>query len=265
MELKNKVALITGGGMGLGQETAAGFVKEGAKVIISDFNPERAETASKELKVQGYEVEYIVGDVRIKKDTEDMVKRAVDCFGRLDILVNNAGACSIGPIDEMSEEDWDYCIDVDVKGTFLCTRAAVKIMKSQNEGCIINISSIHGLQGMPERGPYSVAKAGIVNLTKTLAAELGRYNIRVNCVAPGFNLTKGFIETAARGVVNIKELTDKIPLGKIGEPIDVANAVIFLASEKSRYITGVTIPVDGGWLADGGRGMLRPSDVNKKN
>jgi 3-oxoacyl-[acyl-carrier protein] reductase len=263
MELKEKVALITGSGQGLGKMTAECFVKEGAKVIISDVIAERVRIVAEELKQSGYKVEYVVGDVRFKKNADDMVKKAVDSFGRLDILVNNAGICNLGPIDEMSEKDWDDCIEVDIKGVFLCTQAAVKVMKKQNEGCIINMSSIHGLQGMPERGPYSVAKAGVVNLTRTLAAELGRYNIRVNCVAPGFTMTDGFKYMASIGTVNIKELTDRIPLGKIGDPVDIANSIIFLASEKSKYITGVTIPIDGGWLADGGRGMLRPSDIKK--
>ncbi len=265
LELKNKVALITGSGQGIGKATAIGFVKEGAKVIISDIVPETAKATAEELKKSGFKVEYIVGDVRRKKNAEDMVKKAVDCFGRLDILVNNAGACSLGPIDEMSEKDWNYCIDVDIKGVFLCTQAAVKVMKKQNEGCIINVSSIHGLQGMPERGPYSVAKAGVINLTRTLAAELGRCNIRVNCVAPGFTMTEGFNNAISLGTVNIKELIEKIPLGRLPKPDDIANAIIFLVSEKSKCITGVTIAIDGGWLSDGGRGMLRPSEAWSKN
>jgi 3-oxoacyl-[acyl-carrier protein] reductase len=154
----------------------------------------------------------------------------------------------------------DICIGVNIKGVFLCTQAAVKIMKSQNSGCIINISSIHGLQGMPERGPYAVSKAGIINLTSALAAELGRWNIRVNCIAPGFTGTPGFYEMVAKGIVKLDELESRLPLGRIGLPEDIADAAVFLASDKSKYITGVTIPVDGGWLADGGRGMARPSD-----
>jgi 3-oxoacyl-[acyl-carrier protein] reductase len=265
MELRDKVALITGSGQGLGKATAELFVREGAKVIISDIIPELAKNTAQELVKSGYQAEYIVGDVRLKKNTEDMAKKAVDCFGRLDILINNAGICNLGPIDEMSEKDWDDCIEVDIKGVFLCTQAAVKIMKKQHEGCIINMSSMHGLQGMPERGPYSVAKAGLVNLTRTLAAELGRDNIRVNCIAPGFIMTDGFKGAAVRGIVNIKELEDRIPLGCIGDPADIANAIVFLVSEKSKYITGITLVVDGGWMADGGRGMLRPSDIRKKH
>ncbi|MCL4417191.1 MAG: SDR family oxidoreductase [Actinobacteria bacterium] len=212
------------------------------------------------MKNSGYFAEFIYCDVRQKKDVEFLVSESVRIFKRIDILINNAGLAKIGPIDTISEEDWDICIGVDVKGVFLCTQEAVKEMKKQNNGCIINISSIHGLAGMPERGPYSVAKAGVVNLTATLAAELGRWNIRVNCIAPGFNRTQGFIDQVAKGTVNVKELESRLPLGRIGQPEDIADAAIFLASDKSSYITGVTIPVDGGWLADGGRGMLRPSD-----
>ena len=264
MELKDQIALITGSGQGLGMEMAWGMAKEGAKIIIDDINPEIAKSTTEELKKAGYKAEFVIGDVRIKKDAENMVKAAVDNFGRLDILINNAGLAKIGPIDELSEEDWDICMDTDTKGVFLCTQAAVKVMKKQNSGCILNISSIHGLQGMPDRGPYSVAKAGVVNLTSTLAAELGRWNIRVNCIAPGFTWTKAFEYQVSIGTVKPEVLESRLPLGRIGQPEDITNTAIFLVSDKAKYITGVTIPVDGGWLADGGRGMTRPSDQRPK-
>jgi 3-oxoacyl-[acyl-carrier protein] reductase len=264
MELENKIALITGSGRGIGKGIALGMVKEGAKVIIADINPETAESTTKELKENGYEAEFVVGDICVKKDAEKMVKAAVDNFGRLDILVNNAGVAKIGPIDEMSEEDWDICMDTCSKGVFLCTQAAVKLMKKQNEGSILNITSMHGLQGMIERGPYSVAKAGIINLTRTLAAELGEWNIRVNSVAPGFTWTEQFEYQVSLGTVEPESLKSRIPLGRIGKLEDVANATIFLVSDKASYITGITLPVDGGWLADGGRGISRPTSQKSK-
>lgn len=260
MQLKDKTAIITGSGQGLGMAMAWGMAQEGAKIIITDINSKKGKAIAEELKKSGYFAEFIYCDVQKKKDVEFLISETIRIFNRIDILVNNAGLAKIGPIDAMSEEDWDICMGVDVKGVFLCTQEAVKEMKKQNNGCIINISSIHGLAGMPERGPFSVAKAGIINLTATLAAELGRWNIRVNCIAPGFTRTKGFDEQVAKGTVNPKELESRLPLGRLGQPEEIADAAIFLASDKSRYITGVTIPVDGGWLADGGRGMLRPSD-----
>jgi len=260
MQLKDKVAVITGSSQGLGMAMAFGMAQEGAKIIITDVNLEKGKTTTNELKKSGYTAEFIYCNVLKKKDVEFLIQESSRIFGKIDILINNAGIAKIGAIDSITEEDWDICIGVDVKGVFLCTQEVVKIMKKQNSGCIINISSIHGLQGMPERGPYSVAKAGIVNLTSTLAAELGRWNIRVNCIAPGFNRTFGFEEQVAKGTVKVEELESRLPLGRIGLPEDIADAAVFLASDKSKYITGVTIPVDGGWLADGGRGMARPSD-----
>lgn len=264
MQLKDKVAVITGSGQGLGMAMAFGMAQEGANIIITDININSGIATVKELKDSGHKAEFVFCDVRKKKDVDFLFDETIRIFKKVDILVNNAGLAKIGPIDEMSEEDWDACIDIDVKGVFLCTQEAVKLMKKQNSGCILNISSIHGLAGMPERGPYSVAKAGIVNFTKTLAAELGKWNIRVNCIAPGFTRTKGFDEQVSKGTVNPSELESRLPLGRIGQPQDISNAAIFLVSDKSQYITGVTLPVDGGWLADGGRGMARPSDLKLK-
>jgi 3-oxoacyl-[acyl-carrier protein] reductase len=260
MLLENKIAIITGGGQGLGMAMAWGMAKEGAKIVIADINAENGNATVKDLKKSGHTAEFIYCNVLKNNEVEFLIQESLRIFNRIDILVNNAGLAKIGPIDIISEEDWDICIGIDVKGVFLCTRETVKVMKKQNSGCIINISSIHGLEGMPERGPYSVAKAGIVNLTSTLAAELGRWNIRVNCIAPGFIRTFAFDEQVGKGTVKPEELESRLPLGRIGLPEDIADAAVFLASDKSKFITGVTIPVDGGWLADGGRGMARPSD-----
>ena len=260
MLLKDKVAIITGSGQGLGMAMAWGMAKEGARIIVTDIDSVNGKITTEELKKSGYFAEFVYCDIRQKKDVEFLVSESIRIFNSIDILVNNAGLVKIGSIDVISEEDWDICIEIDVKGVFICTQEVVKVMKKQKSGCIINISSIHGLQGMPERGPYSVAKAGVINLTSTLAAELGRWNIRVNCIAPGFTRTKGFDEQVLKGTVIPEELESRLPLGRIGMPEDIADTAVFLASDKSKYITGITIPVDGGWLADGGRGMARPSD-----
>jgi 3-oxoacyl-[acyl-carrier protein] reductase len=260
MQLKNKVAIITGSGRGLGQAMAWGMAKEGAKIIVSDVNKDNGKSTVEEIKKSGLIAEFIYCDVRNKKDVSFLITETVKIFGRVDILINNAGLAKIGPIDEISEEDWDICIAADLKGTFLCTQEAVKIMKKQNSGCIINISSLMGLNGMPERGPYGAARAAIINLTQTCAAELGRWNIRVNCIAPGFTWTKGLQTYIDAGIFIPVEVESRTPLGRLGQPEDIVNAALFFASDKSSFVTGVTIPVDGGWCADGGRGMPRPSD-----
>ena len=260
MELDGKVAIVTGGGNGIGKAIAWCMAKEGAKVLIAEINPEFAKSTTGSLKKAGYEAEYVVTDTKREKDVMRMVESAVDKYGTIDIMINNAGVCRVGPIDEMSVEDWDFTLETNGRGMFLCCKHAVRVMKKHKNGVIITVTSIHGLQGMPERGPYSFSKAGIINLTRSLAAELGRYNIRVNSVAPTFTLTEGFKHMASIGTVNKDELVSKTPMGRLATVDDIANAVLFLASAKAEYISGITLAVDGGWLADGGRGMLRPSD-----
>ena len=154
MELENKIAVITGAGQGIGQAICYSMAKEGAKIVIYDLNPKTAKETSEELTKLGFESIYASGSVSDKEDVKNMFKLVISKFGRIDILVNNAGICKLGPIEEMDEKDWDLVFDVNAKGLFLCTQEAVKIMKKQNKGCIINMTSMHGLQGMPERGPY---------------------------------------------------------------------------------------------------------------
>lgn len=260
MELRNQIAIITGGAQGIGKAIAILMAKEGAKVMIADINPETTESTIEELRNSGYEAEFVICDVCKKEGAEYMVKETLNKFGKLDILVNNAGFAKVKPIDEMSEVDWDSCMDIKSKAIFLCTQAAVKVMKQQNKGCIITMTSIAAFIGMPERGPYSFSSAGIVGLTRTLAAELGRNNIRVNAIAAGFTLTQGFERMVSLGVVDKETLVKLTPLHELVKPEDIANAAVFLASEKSRLITGITLPVEGGWLSDGTQGMIRPSE-----
>lgn len=258
--LKGKVALITGAASGIGRATAACMAREGAMVMISDIDAEHGEVAARELAADGSRVGFVKGDVRSIGDTQAMVEATVSALGSLDILVNNAGISRIAPFEELSEEDWDLCMDVNGKGTFLCSRAAVRIMKEKGGGAIVNLASINSFEGKVERGAFSYSKGGIVNLTRTMAAELGRYGIRVNAVAPGCVRTTEFMKHVEAGVVDLDTLTALTPLGMLQEPEDIAEAIIFLASEKARFISGVTLPVDGGWLSDGGKGMGRPSE-----
>jgi NAD(P)-dependent dehydrogenase (short-subunit alcohol dehydrogenase family) len=240
--LKNKVALITGGGNGIGKATVLRFSEEGAKIVINDVNVENANSVAEKVKAKGCEVLVCIADVCKKSDVENMVKQTLDQFGRLDILVNNAGINRDSFAKKMSEEQWDTVIDINLKGTFLCAQAALGPMIEQKSGRIINTASI-GALGNIGQANYSASKAGVIGLSKTLALESARYNINVNCVSPGATNTAMTANMPPEIVQIVKK---KIPLGRFAEPEDIANMHLFLASEESSYITGQVIFVDGG-------------------
>ena len=242
MKLKNKVALITGGGSGIGEATVLRFAEEGAKVVINDLNADNANSVAEKLKAKGCDVLVCIADVCKKSDVEDMIKKTLKKFGRLDILVNNAGINRDSFAKKMSEEQWDKVIDINLKGTFLCAQAALGPMMEQKSGKIINTASI-GALGNIGQANYSASKAGVIGLTKTLALEAARYNINVNSVSPGATNTA---MTANMPSEIIQFVKGKIPLGRFAEPKDIANMHLFLASEESDYITGQVIFVDGG-------------------
>jgi len=242
MRLKNKVALITGGGSGIGEATVLKFSEEGAKVVINDVNKDNANKLAEKLKAKGCEVLVCIADVCKKSDVEKMIKQIIDKFGRLDILVNNAGINRDSFAKKMSEEQWDKVIDVNLKGTFLCAQAALVPMMEQKSGKIINTASIGALGNLGQAN-YSASKAGVIGLTKTLALEGARYNINVNCVSPGATNTA---MTAGMPPEIAQKVKEKIPLRRFAEPNDIAEMHLFLASEKSSYITGQVIFVDGG-------------------
>lgn len=254
MKLKDKVALITGSGQGIGQAIAILFAKEGAKLIINDVMEERAKIFSKKLESQGYIAIPIVADVSNKKQVDSMVEKIINKFGRIDILINNAGisykkeGCKI-PLIEISEEQWDRVLQVNLKGMFLCAQRVAKVMINQKYGRIVNMASTAGKLGSsgPAGAHYMTSKAGVMSLTKSLATELVNYNIRVNSIAPGF------IKTEMAGKTNKdlnKKILEKIPMKRFGMPEEVAEAVLFLVSESSSYITGETLIVDGGFIMD---------------
>ena len=254
MKLKNKVALITGSGQGIGQAIAMLFAKEGAKLIINDVIEERAKIFSKKLESQGYIAIPMVADVSNKKQVDSMVEKIINKFGRIDILINNAGisykkeGCKI-PLIEISEEQWDRVLQVNLKGMFLCAQRVAKVMINQKYGRIVNMASTAGKLGSsgPAGAHYMTSKAGVMSLTKSLATELVNYNIRVNSIAPGF------IKTEMAGMTNKdlnKKILEKIPMKRFGMPEEVAEAVLFLVSESSSYITGETLIVDGGFIMD---------------
>lgn len=250
MKLKDKVAWITGGGSGIGRATALRFAQEGASLIVSDVDEAGLEDTVKQLKKSGAKAVAVVGSVTNREDAQRMVQAALDNFGRLDILINNAGINRDGLVvrikDEevqlMSDEKWDSVLDINLKGTFLCAQAAAVPMMRQKSGRIINTSSI-GALGNIGQANYAASKAGVIGLTSTLSLEWARFNIAVNCVAPGATrtrMTEGIPEKIMEG------LLAKIPLGRLGEPEEIAAAHLFLASDDAAYVTGQTLFVDGG-------------------
>jgi len=245
MRFKDKVALITGGAGGIGRAIALAFAREGADIVIADVNQEEAEKTAGDIEALGRKSLPIPMDVTNYAKVEEALNKILDKFGKVDILVNNAGITKDGLLLRMNEADWDAVIDVNLKGTFNCTKAVSKAMIKQHSGKIINIASIIGIIGNAGQANYSASKAGIIALTKTAAKELASRNINVNAVAPGFIQT----EMTARLSEDIKQkMKEAIPLNKFGSPDDVAAVCLFLASEAANYITGQTIVVDGGMV-----------------
>jgi 3-oxoacyl-[acyl-carrier protein] reductase len=240
--LKDKIALVTGGASGIGENTVTRFAEEGAKVVINDVDLEAANALAERIKSAGGESMAIKADVSSRSEVESMLDETLKRFGRLDILVNNAGINRDTLAKKMSEEQWDAVIDVNLKGTFLCAQAAARPMMEQNYGKIINTSSI-GALGNVGQANYAASKAGVIGLTRTLALELARYNINVNCVSPGATKTP---MTAKLPAEIAEKLTKMIPLRRFAEPSEIANLHAFLASDESSYITGQVIFIDGG-------------------
>ncbi len=249
MRLKDKVSIVTGAGRGIGEAIARRLSDEGARVAISDIDLPAAENVAKELKNSGRDALAIKADVGNKAEVEEMVKKVVAEFGRIDILVNNAGMSVVGASEELEEKRWRQGIDVMLTGVFFCSQAAGKEMIKQKGGKIISIASVNGIGAFPERACYGSAKAGVIELTRTLGCEWAKYNINVNAIAPGYIKTRLVTDLLAKGVYNEKELANRTPAGRLGECEEVADAAVFLASEESKYIVGQTIVVDGGWSA----------------
>jgi len=240
---KDKVAVITGASRGIGRSIALALAEAGAKIVAVDVDPVATEAIVAELKENGTEAIAVIGNVTVSADTEKMIDAAVAAFGRVDILVNNAGITRDGLLMRMKDEDWDAVLSVNLKGAFLCSRAASKVMTKQRYGRIINIASVVGQMGNAGQANYCASKAGLIGLTKSNARELAKRNVTVNAVAPGF------IATAMTDALPEKvreELTAQIPLARLGSAEDIAHAVVFLALEKSAYITGHVIAVNGG-------------------
>ena len=247
-KLDQRVAIVTGGGTGIGRAIALTFAKEGSDVVVCGRTEANLEKVIEEIKSLGRRSLAAAADVSVKVQVREMVKQTVDEFGRIDILVNNAGVPSNALIADMPEEDWDNVIDINLKGVFLCIQAVAGYMKEQKYGKIINISSIAGIRPTrPTLACYCASKAGVDLLTKSATLELTPYGINVNSIAPGAIETP--IYRKGKTPEQIEEwlaAARKAPVGRVGDPQDIANIALFLASEDSSFICGETIAVDGG-------------------
>ena len=251
MRLKDKVCLITGGAAGIGKATAVKFANEGAKVVLCDVDPEAGEALAKEL---GNGAVFYKVDVTDREAVQEWVDDVVDNFGRVDVLVNNAGITRDGlfvkykngeVVSQMSEDAFELVIKVNLKGVFNCAQAVTPQMIKQGGGVILNASSIVGLYGNFGQTNYAATKFGVIGMTKTWSRELGRYNIRVNAICPGFILTE-MVQKMPEKI--LEGLAAKTPLGRMGKPEDVANLYCWLASDEAAYVSGAAISIDGGMV-----------------
>jgi NAD(P)-dependent dehydrogenase (short-subunit alcohol dehydrogenase family) len=252
MKLAGKVAIVTGGTIGIGAATASLFLEQGARVVISGRDEKRGKAALKELTVHGGEVSYVRADVSKSAEVQRMVNETVDSFGRIDVLVNNAGINPVGTVLDTEEEVWDQIMAINLKGPYLCSKYVIPHMLEVGGGSIINIGSINSFMAFENEVAYDASKGGVLMLTRATALDFAKKNIRVNCICPGA-ISTPLLETIFNESPNPEEMKQAMigrhPLHRIGSPEEVARAILFLASDDSSFITGAALAVDGGILA----------------
>ena len=252
MKLKDKVALITGAGSGIGQAIAVLLAKEGAKIVVAEINSDKGLETRDMIRQSGQEAQNIQTDVSQQAECEKMIRFSIDNYGKLDILCNNAGIAMVfSPVENVSEALWDHIMAVNPKSVFLTSKIAIPLMKKQGGGVIINISSVSGIRPRPGLCAYTASKAAVTALTKALAIEVAPFNIRINSVSPVATETPMLLGMMTEEMKNDVEamknqILTTIPLGRYAEPEDIARAVLYLASEDASMVTGIDLPVDGG-------------------
>lgn len=256
MKLKNKVAIITGGSVGIGKATAFLFVKEGAKVVITGRTEKTLKQAVEEAGKEGVKIDYLVSDVAKEEECKAAVDYTINKYGRIDILFNNAGVLPLGVTHETSTEDWDNVFNINVRGTYLMSKYAIPHMLKQGKGCIVNNSSVLGLKAIPGAAAYNASKGAITQLTRSMAVEYADKGIRVNGICPGTIWTP-MVEGFFNDTPDKKALDDFLKFlqpfarlrGGFGKPEEIAHAVLFLCDDNVEYMTGTMLSVDGGWIA----------------
>jgi len=250
MKLKDKVAIITGGGQGIGKEYALGFAREGAKVVIAEIKLENAQQVVKEIESQGGKAIAVRTDVTSEADASEVTEKTIATFGRIDALVNNAAiyyGIEMKPFEFISEKEWDAMMAVNVKGLFIMSKAVMPRMKQQKSGSIINISSGTWLFGIPYLLHYVTSKAAVVGFTRALAREIGEHGIRVNAISPGFTMSEASKTMKGTPPGMAEMIADQTSLKRNQQPEDLVGACVFLASDDSGFVTGQLLNVDGGW------------------
>ena len=252
MLLKGKVSIITGAASGIGKATAILFCQEGAKVVIADVDSEKGMAFENALKEKDFEAFFVKTDVRHPAEVESMVRLTVKHFERVDLLVNNAGVAQVVPVADLPEEDWDRVVDTNLKGVYLCCKYTIPEMMNAGGGSIINVASVWGIVGRPRGSAYNAAKAGVILLTKNMALDYARYNIRVNAVCPGIvetDLVMRYVKSSEDPQKTYEQFVNLHPIGRLGKPEEIAHSILFLASDKSSFITGSSLVIDGGYSA----------------